>query len=77
MKMSSEKLDLTFLTGPPGRLPRIAVIRNASKVLSAIFKELLVIRITGTLSKPVRKAVPFRSIDAMLKELLSPGRARK
>ena len=76
MKMFNEELDLTFLTGPPGRLPRIAVIRNATKILNAIFKELLVIRITGSLSKPVRKAVPLRSIDAILKELLSPGKAR-
>ena len=76
MTMSDEKLDLTFLTGPPGRLPRIAVIRNATNLLKAIFKELLVIRITGTLSKPIRKAVPLRSIDAILKELLSPGRVR-
>lgn len=77
MTMSNEKLDLTFLTGPPGRLPRIAVIRNASRALNVILKELLVIRITGTLSKPIRKAVPLRSIDAILKELLSPGRTRK
>jgi hypothetical protein len=76
MKMSNEELDLTFLTGPPGRLPRIAVIRNATKILNVILKELLVIRITGSLSKPVRKAVPLRSIDAILKELLSPGKAR-
>ncbi|MDP6546742.1 MAG: hypothetical protein QGH60_22435 [Phycisphaerae bacterium] len=75
MKMSNEELDLTFLTGPPGRLPRIAVIRNA--VLNAILKELLVIRITGSLSKPIRKAVPLRSVDAILKELLSPGKTRK
>ena len=76
MAMSNEKLDLTFLTGPPGRLPRIAVIRNASKVLNAILKELLVIRVTGSLSKPIRKAVPLRSLDAILKELLSPGGTR-
>jgi hypothetical protein len=77
ISLDSEELDLTFLTGPPGRMPRIAVIRNASKVLNAIFKELLVIRITGTLSKPIRKALPLRSLDAILKELLSPGRAKK
>ena len=76
IKMSNEKLDMTFLTGPPGRLPRIAVIRNASKVLNAIIRELLVIRITGSLSKPIRTAVPLRSLDAILKELLSPGKAK-
>jgi hypothetical protein len=77
ISLSNEKLDLTFLTGPPGRMPRIAVIRNASKMLNAILKELLVIRITGTMSKPIRKALPLRSLDAILKELLSPGRAKK
>jgi len=77
ISLASEELDLTFLTGPPGRMPRIAVIRNASKVLNAIFKQLLVIRITGTLSKPIKKALPLRSLDAIMKELLSPGRARK
>ncbi|MBT3200912.1 MAG: hypothetical protein HN350_13465 [Phycisphaerales bacterium] len=76
MTMSDEKLDLTFLTGPPGKLPRIAVIRKATKVLNSLLKELLVIRITGTLSRPIRKAVPLRSIDGILKELLSPGRNR-
>jgi hypothetical protein len=77
MTMSNEKLDLTFLTGPPGRLPRIAVIRGATKILNTILKELLVIRITGTLTKPVRKVVPLRSIDGLLKELLSPGKTEK
>jgi len=75
IELSNERLDLTFLTGPPGRLPRIAVIRGASKVLNAILKELLVIRVTGTMSKPIRKGLPLRSLDAILKELLSPGKA--
>jgi hypothetical protein len=75
--LSNEELDLTFLTGPPGRMPRIAVIGDASKVLNAILKELLVIRVKGSLSKPIRKAVPLRSMDAILKELLSPGRVKK
>jgi len=76
MMMSTEKLDLTFLAGPPGQLPRIQVIQRASKVLKAILKELLIVRVTGTLSKPVRKEVLLRSVDAILKELLSPGRPR-
>jgi hypothetical protein len=73
MTMANEKLDLTFLTGPPGRLPRIALIRGATKVLNALLKQLLVIRVTGSLSKPISKAVPLRSVDAILKELLSPA----
>jgi len=76
MTMSNEKLDLTLLTGPPGQLPRIQAIRGASKVLNAILKELLIIRVTGTLSKPIRREVLLRSVDAILKELLSPGRPR-
>ncbi|MCP4377649.1 MAG: AsmA-like C-terminal region-containing protein [bacterium] len=77
MTISNEKLDLTFLTGPPGRLPRIAVIRGASKLLNTIVQELLVIRVTGSLTKPIRTVVPLRSIDALLKDLLSPGKTKK
>ena len=74
MDMKSELLNLTFLSGPPGRIPRL---RGLSQVMGFMLKELLEIRVTGTLAKPIRTTVPLRSLEAMLKELLSPARKKK
>ncbi len=71
MNMKNKKLDLTFLTGPPRKLPRLI---GLSEVLEGLASQLMTVRVTGTLDKPKVKTVPFRSLDATMRELLEPGR---
>ncbi|MCK4625240.1 MAG: AsmA-like C-terminal domain-containing protein, partial [Phycisphaerae bacterium] len=69
MDMKSKKLSLTFLTGPPRKLPRLAAL---SEVLEGLASQLMTVRVTGTLDKPKVKTVPFRSLDATMHELFEP-----
>ncbi|MCD4699920.1 MAG: AsmA-like C-terminal region-containing protein, partial [Phycisphaerae bacterium] len=71
MNMKSRKLNLTFLTGAPRKLPRLAAL---SDVLEGIASQLMTIRVTGTLDKPRVKTTALRGLDATMRELLEPGR---
>ncbi len=71
MDMKSRKMNLTFLTGPPRKLPRLAVL---SEVLEGMASQLMTVRVTGTLDKPKVKTTALRSLDATMQELLEPGR---
>ncbi len=71
MNMKSRKLNLTFLTGPPRKLPRLAAL---SEVLEGLASQLMTIRVTGTLDEPRVKTTAFRSLDATMLELLEPGK---
>ena len=66
------KLDLTFLTGPPGKLPRISNL--AEEFLTGILREIVEYRVTGTLKNPRHRTVPLRAINEIIKTLLSPGK---
>jgi len=70
MDMKTEKLDLVFLAGPPGRVPRISAL--AEELLAGLGRELMEMRVTGTLSNPQTKTVPLRVLDAVIRRLLSP-----
>ena len=70
MNLRSEKLRLTFLGGPPGKLPRIAAL---DELLGPIVRELMEYQVTGTLAKPRTRAVPLKGLDAAIRRLLSPG----
>ncbi len=67
----TEKLDLTFLSGPPQKLPRLV---GLSELLEGIARELAEIRVTGTVAKPRMKTLPLRSLDRLLRDLMNPGR---
>jgi hypothetical protein len=66
------KLDLTFLTGPPGKLPRISNL--AEEFLTGLLREIVEYRVTGTLKNPRHRTVPLRAINEIIKTLLSPGK---
>lgn len=70
MNLLSEKLKLTFLAGPPGKLPRLA---SLDELLSPIIRELIEYQVTGTLAKPRIRVVTFKGLDAAIRKLLSPG----
>lgn len=72
LDIKTERLDVYFLAGPPGRLTGIA---SLDELLEGILRELVEIRVTGTLSKPRMQTLPFRSIERALRELLGPSTA--
>ncbi len=71
MNMKSRKLNLTFLTGPPRKLPRLAAL---SEVFEGLASQLMTVRVTGTLDKPRIKTAALRGLDATMRELLEPGK---
>ena len=71
MIMESEKLDLTFLTGPPGQMPRI--MSPPGELLEGIVREIAEIRVTGTLSDPKMQTVALKSLDEALRKLVRPS----
>ncbi len=70
MEMKTERLKISFLTGPPGKLPRIA---SLEEMLHGIVREIVEIQVTGTLNKPRMRPVPLRTLDDAIRRLLAPG----
>ena len=69
MDLKTERLNLTFLGGPPKRRLRLSGLEG---LLGTVAKEILEVRVTGTLSHPVRRTVPLRSLKGALERLLDP-----
>jgi hypothetical protein len=69
VSMKDESLHLTFLTGPPGYLPRLAGVED---LLSGLTREIAEVRVTGTLSKPVPQTVSLPGLEGAVRRLLSP-----
>lgn len=69
--LKSDKLNLTFLTGPPGKLQPMNEITE--DVLRAFSKELVEIRVGGTLKQPEMTTHSLRSLETILNRLLSPS----
>jgi len=63
-------LNLTFLTAPPRKLPRLSAL---SEVIKGISSQLMTVRVTGTLSKPHFKTQALRDMETTLRELMEPG----
>jgi hypothetical protein len=70
MDMKSSKLKLTFLTGPPGKMPRIAGLESLYKDIA---REIMQIHVTGTLEKPKMETVSMGSLKAAIDKLMRPG----
>jgi len=73
MNMKTEVLDLTFLSGPPRKLPRLG---SLGELLEGIAREVAEIQVSGTLQKPRMRTVPLRRFDRLLRDLLNPGGGR-
>jgi len=73
MDMKTEALKLTFLSGPPQKLPRLG---SLSELLEGIAREVAEIHVGGTLQKPKMRTVPLRGLDGILRDMLNPGRER-
>ncbi len=70
MNTKTNKLDLNFLTGPPGKLPPIA---GLDKIIQGLAREIMEIHVTGTLQKPRTKAQSLRSLDEAIRRLVNPS----
>lgn len=71
MNMATEKLDLTFLTGPPGELPRLDEITE--DILEALSRSLVEVHVTGTLRNPKMDTVPLSPLAIIIRRLLEPS----
>jgi hypothetical protein len=69
--LKKDRLKLTFLTGPPGKLQRLDELTE--DVLRALSNTLVEIRVTGPLKKPKMDTVPLSPLDTILRRLLSPS----
>jgi hypothetical protein len=69
VNLKDETLHLTFLTGPPGHLPRIAGLGDLLRGLS---REIAEVRVTGTLTHPLPQTVSLPGLDDAVRRLLSP-----
>lgn len=70
--LKADKLNLTFLGGPVGKLPRLNQI--AKELIMAIGKELMVVEVTGPLKNPTTKTKMLRSLNPMqyFRKILKP-----
>ena len=68
MNTENGKLDLTFLTGKSGQLPRMKNISD--EILRAILKEIVEIKVTGTVKKPKMETLNLRSIRMLMDRLI-------
>jgi hypothetical protein len=70
MNIATEKINFTFLAGPPGKLPRLG---HLDEFVQNVIRELVEIQITGTLRKPETRTVPLRGVDAVVRRMLQPA----
>ncbi len=74
MDLKTEKLDLRFLSRPLGKLPVIGP--DLETLLKPIAKEIMEVRVDGTLAKPRTRTVPLTSLDQAIRRLLTPEGAQ-
>ncbi len=67
LDLASEQIDLTFLSGPPRRVP--AGLRLLGELVNTTTQGLLEFRLTGTLREPKATSVPLDNLDALIREL--------
>jgi len=70
LDLKNDDLKLTFLTGPPGKMPRLSEL--AEDILRAFSKELVEIRVTGTTKNPKMESVTLRSLRRIILRLMPP-----
>ncbi len=70
MQMDSRELKLTFLAGPPGKLPGLSGL--AEEFLQGILREIAEIEVTGTLSNPKTRTRTLGSLEEVIRKLTTP-----
>lgn len=74
MDMPTQRLRMTFLSGPPGSLPRLSGL--ADEVLTGIFREIAEIEVTGTLAAPKTRTRTLGSLEDAVRRLTTPEEER-
>ena len=70
VNLRTEALNLRFLSGPPGKLPRIAALDT---LLKGLVRELAEIHVTGTVTKPMPRTVSLPSLEEAIRHLTTAG----
>ena len=73
LDLKAEALSLNFIAGPANKLPRLS---SLDELVENIAREMMEIRITGSLSKPKTETVQLRSLNEVVRRLLSPGQEK-
>ncbi|MCK5114519.1 MAG: hypothetical protein KAR11_07145, partial [Phycisphaerae bacterium] len=68
LNLKTDELALRFLTGPPGKMPRLSEL--AEDILRALSKELVEIRVTGTTKNPKMETVALRSLRKIIERMM-------
>ena len=71
LDLKTNKMNLTFVAGPPRKLPRLP---GLSDVIEGLASMLTTWRVTGTVDKPKMRQVPLRDLAKTLRQLHEPGR---
>ena len=78
MDLKTDKMRLTFLTAPPGRLGRMTHLRSkvnlAEELLRVFVRKLVEFEVTGTPDKPKMRTIPLGNIKDVIGKLLNPER---
>jgi hypothetical protein len=72
MVLKNDRLDLTFVAGPPGKLPSFGKV--ADEIANFVAKGLHVVKVTGTIHKPNIRSVPLRGLQKIVETILAPAR---
>jgi hypothetical protein len=72
MVLKNDRLDLTFVAGPPGKLPSFGKV--ADEIAAFVAKGLHVVKVTGTIHKPNIRSVPLRGLQKIVETILAPAR---
>lgn len=72
LTLADDSLRLTFIAGPPGKMPTLGAV--SEQLLRLIAKELMVIEVRGTLKNPRITTVPLKGLQAIIDAILAPSR---
>ena len=70
MDTGTERIRLSFLTAPAGKMPRLGGLTG--ELLGPLLRQIAEIRVTGTIAKPRMRTVTLGSVDEMVRELTTP-----
>lgn len=70
LDLDTEKIRMNFLGRPLGKLPGIG--RDLDTLLKPFAKEIMEIKVTGTLKKPTMRTVALGSLEKAIRTLLNP-----
>ncbi len=71
MVLKNKRLRLTFVAGPPGKLPTIGKV--ADEIAKFIAEGLFVVKVSGTVENPILRSVPLQGLQKIVESILAPS----